>query len=270
MINLLPTSIIKADNSDPRKLFLFAHTKVGKTSSAAQLPNSLLIDLEEGSGYVDAQKINIRAVARDNGLTPLQALGAVVKQIKEANIANGGKPKYDFIIVDTTTAMEDIARKLATTMYIKSPVGKNFDGTDVVTELSNGAGYTWLRLAFDTIYSSFNGLAGVCIIFLGHVKLASINKNGADFQARDIDLTGKLKAFVCADVTSIGYMYRDSEDPYKTILSFETNELDLSTGSRSSHLRQKKFVISILNKETNVLTTDWEQIFPNAFKNYKK
>jgi hypothetical protein len=98
----------------------------------------------------------------------------------------------------------------------------------------------------------------------------SLDKLSEIIKARDIDLTGKLKGFVCADVTSIGYMYRDSEDPYKTILSFETNELDLSTGSRSSHLRQKKFVISILNKETNVLTTDWEQIFPNAFKNYKK
>jgi len=140
-MNLLPTSIIKADNSDPKKLFLFATTKVGKTSSAAQLPNSVLIDLEEGSDYVDAQKINIRKVARENNMTPLQALSTVVKQIKEANVANGNKPIYDFIIVDTTTALEDIARKLATSLYLKSPMGKNFTGSDVVSDLANGGGY---------------------------------------------------------------------------------------------------------------------------------
>ena len=42
--------------------------------------------------------------------------------------------------MDTATALEDLATQLATILYRASPTGKNFTGTNVITELPNGAG----------------------------------------------------------------------------------------------------------------------------------
>ena len=51
--------------------------------------------------------------------------------------------------------------------------------------------YEYLRRAFSELYRSFNGTYNKCIIFLGHVRTASILKDGKDLNARDIQLTGK-------------------------------------------------------------------------------
>lgn len=255
----LPTELIKATDTNPKKLFLFAHTKVGKTTAVSQLKNNLIIDLEDGSRYVDSLSINVLKIHRETGKSILSILGEIVKEIKAANKANGS-PIYDYITIDTSTALEAVARQYATTMYLNSPTGKNFTGKDVVTELPNGSGYAWLRLAFEAIYSTFEGLANDCLIILGHVKLASINKNGKDLQARDIELTGKLKGMICADADAIGYLYRDLETPTKTIVSFKTDETDLATGARPNHLRQKEFVLLEQKEDGNVIAY-WDKIF---------
>jgi RecA-family ATPase len=138
--NLLPTEDTEAEFIDPKKLFIFANTKVGKTSAAIQLPNSLVIDFEDGTGYEKGKKINIRKIAKDNNITPEAVLREVLTQLKENVKINNGKSHYDFIIIDTTTALEDMARRTATAMYKASPLGKNFTGNDVVVDLANGAG----------------------------------------------------------------------------------------------------------------------------------
>jgi len=43
---ILPTSPVEAKSQNPRKLFIFSHTKTGKTAAVLQIPNNLLIDLE--------------------------------------------------------------------------------------------------------------------------------------------------------------------------------------------------------------------------------
>ena len=84
----LPIQKVKATTQSPKNLIIFSKPKVGKTSLLAELPDALIIDLEEGSDYVDALKIKAKNIA------DIKAIG---DKIKEA-----GYP-YKFIVVDTVT-----------------------------------------------------------------------------------------------------------------------------------------------------------------------
>ena len=256
MINInLPITETKSTNKNPRKLFLFAHTKSGKTTLASKLKNNLIIDLENGSNFIDGIKINVIAEAKKNNINPLDYLKLLSDKIKTS------EHKYDYITLDTATALEDLAAQLATILYKESPMGKGFKGSNVVTELPNGAGYAWLRMAFEKIYGLFDGLAKECLIILGHVKSASINKDGKDLEVRDLNLTGKMKLIVSADVDAIGFLYRNAENPNELIISFKTSELDLATGSRAEHLRQAEFPILIFDPKTSSFKDNWDKIF---------
>ena len=69
----LPKGIIKAVSTSPKSLFIYSPPKCGKTTLGAMLPNSLLIDLENGSDFVDAVKIKI------NNTKEIQELGELLK-----------------------------------------------------------------------------------------------------------------------------------------------------------------------------------------------
>lgn len=134
----LPLKKIKAELINPQRIILFGNPKVGKTTALAALPKCLIIDVESGSGYVDALKINVLAIAKEENKTPLTVLKSVIKKIKEANKANGGYV-YKYGAIDTITALEDLLLPLAKQLYVNTPQGKNYTGNDV-TELANGAG----------------------------------------------------------------------------------------------------------------------------------
>lgn len=259
----LPTKTKKPTVLEPRIMVLFAHTKCGKTSNLAQLPNSLLIDLEDGADFYECMSINVKQEALKDNVNPLKILLDLPAMIRKANADNGGVPVYDFIILDTTSALEDMATQLALIRYKQSPIGKNFTDTSVL-KLPSGAGYYLLREAFEELYEGFKGLAGKCLILSGHVKSANINKKGADLIAKDLNLTGKLKLIVSSQADAIGFMYRDNK--YKSnVLSFLTEEQDLASGSRLPYLSGKEIVISNLN-EKGELATYWDQVFPSIGK----
>ena len=130
----LPIKSEKAKSKNPRKLFLFAHTKCGKTSNASLLPNNLIIDLEDGSDFCEGMFVNIKKIARENNISVLQALKEVTTQLRAA------EHRYDYITIDTASALEQYAEQLAVILYKKSPMGKNYMGTNVITDLANGAG----------------------------------------------------------------------------------------------------------------------------------
>jgi hypothetical protein len=269
MITLPKTKTAAPAIVEPKRLFIFSHPKIGKTSNLAQLPNSLLIDLEDGAEAYESSSVNIRRIAlQHTGGDLLAALMMVKDQLIKEN-TEAKKCVYDFIIIDTTTALENLARGLALAMYKSSNMGAKFKGTDVVTELEYGGGYEWLRNAFVKIYNSFQSTASKCLILSGHVKFSSINKDGKNLQANDVQLTGKLKQIVCSDADAIGFMHRrivknedGTDKTFRNILSFKTNELDLATGARSEHLANKEFVISEKGESGKVIT-HWEEIFPS-------
>jgi len=237
---ILPKKKISATSKSPKRMLIFSKPKTGKTSLLAELPDSLLLDLEDGSDFLDAVKIKIDSFER------LREVGEEIKK--------QGKP-YKYMIVDTVTRLEDIALPLALKLYKSTPIGKNYDGTDVRT-LPNGAGYGYLREAFFKLTDYIETLAERTI-YLGHLKAKFIEKNGKEVQAVEVDLTGKIKSMLSANVDAIGLLFRSKHN--ENILSFKTND-DVICGARPGHLKNQEIIISEVN-DKGKFVTHWDKVF---------
>ncbi len=249
----LPTTKVKASRINPKKIILFSNPKSGKTTAVAALENNLILDLENGSEFLDALKINVLQLARDNNKTPLTVLKEIINTIRESNEKKGGYT-YKFITLDTVSALEDIALELANILYRKTPMGRNWTGDDV-TKLPNGAGYQYLREAMDVILNEIEPLCDTLII-LGHLKAKFVEKEGKEMESRGLALTGKIASILCSQVDAIGYVYRDDN---KTLVNFAPSE-SLIVGSRPDHLKNQTITLIESDKDGK-LTIDWSKIF---------
>ena len=240
----LPTSKVTATCKSPKNLIIFSKPKAGKTTVLSQLDNCLILDLENGSDYVDALKIKASSVEE-------------IKHIGKA-IAEAGNP-YKYIAVDTITALEEMCIPYAELLYSKSPMGKGWPTEGKakygsILNLPNGAGYPWLREAFTKVIDYIKTWAPRTIL-VGHVKDTLLEKNGNDFNSLDLDLTGKLKRIASSNSDAIGYLFRRGN---KNILSFKTTD-EISCGARPEHLRNKEIELSELVDEEVVVS--WDKIF---------
>ena len=93
-------------------------TNWGKSTALASLPNALCIDLENGGyDYIDAVKIKANSV---------QDIKEICTAIKEANYP------YQFIVLDTITALEDMVKPLALKLYLDTVAGSKFTGKNIL------------------------------------------------------------------------------------------------------------------------------------------
>lgn len=235
----LPKFPIKAEVKNPEFLIVFSKPKTGKTSLFATLKDSLLLDLEKGSKFVDAVKIKAENVSE-------------IVEIGKQIIAEG-KP-YKYIIVDTATALEELCIPYAEELYSKSAIGKNWytEGKPKyrsIINLPNGAGYQWVRDAFSQMLN-YIGTWAPNIILLAHIKETLQEKNGTEFTASEIDLIGKIKRITASKSDAIGYLYRKGD---KNILSFKTSDT-VACGARPIHLRNRDIVVSEFDKDGNYIT----------------
>ena len=250
----LPTVKIKASSQSPRNLIIFSKPKVGKTSLLAELDDALIIDLEDGSDFVDAMKLKA---------TSVQEIQAIGKEIIAA-----GNP-YKYIVVDTITALENICVPYAELLYSRKPMGKtwfkkdangNLDRTSgkaqygTILGMPNGGGYMYLREAMTKVIEYLKTLAPR-IILVGHIKDVQLEKAGAEFTSSDLDLTGKIKRILSSQSDAIGYLYRKGN---QNILSFATTDA-VACGARPSHLRNQEIVVSEM--KDNKLITHWDKIY---------
>jgi hypothetical protein len=235
----LPKIKTKATLTDPGKLIIYSKPKTGKTSLLAELEDNLIIDLENGTQYYDALKVSINSV---------QELMDLIKAIIAA-----GRP-YKYITLDTLTKLEDLALPYALTLYKQTPMGKSFTGTNVL-DLPNGAGYKYLRDAMTNLLNAIYKCSDR-VILLGHLKSTNIEKNGKEVSARELDLTGKIKSMVSADVDAIGLLYRGENN--QNILSFKTTD-DVICGARPTHLKDQDIIISEL--VDGKFITHWDKIY---------
>lgn len=249
-------------------MLVFAHPKVGKSTALAGLSNNLIIDLEDGSQFIDGLFINVLAIAAERLglLKPKQVLndpngpGTVLSVLYEIHCELAkGETVYDYITIDTATALVKIATHMATIEYKNSIIGKNFTGTTVL-DLPKGAGYALMWEAFERILNWFEPYAMKASIIIAHTKDSSIIKDGVDLVARDINVTGKLKDILCSDADAIGHFRR--VDGTKTILSFKTDLRDTVTGARPAHLSNQDIVIVEEEpKGSRKFVYHWDQVF---------
>lgn len=243
---ILPTVKSPAERRNPRKLVIFSRPKTGKTTAIAQLKDTLIIDLEEGTGYLEAMKIDVCKTARDENKSPMQIIGEIAQAIKAS-----GKP-YKRIVIDTITSLEDMVHGYAKSLYNSTPMGANYK--DNILKLPNGGGYLYLREAFFNTLKEMYLLADE-IILVGHLKDTVINKDGKEVSAKELDLTGKIKSILSADVDAIGILYREGD---KCILSFKTSD-DVICGARPEHLKNKEIVLTEL--VDGKIISHWDEVY---------
>lgn len=226
----LPKKKVAVTNKNPKNFILYSQPKMGKTTLLSQLDDCLIIDLENGSDYVEALKIKV------NNIKELYEVGEKIKA--------EGKP-YKYVAIDTISKLEDWCEEVATSMYKKDPKGKSFTGKSVL-ELPMGAGYLYLRLAFKKWIDYVLELADH-VILVGHLKDKLVDKKGKEVVAKDLALTGKIREITCANADAIGYLYREDD---KLRINFQGSD-EITCGSRCEHLRGQD------------MEFDWSKIFIN-------
>ncbi len=249
----LPTEKIKAERVNPKTMVLYSKPKIGKTTALSQLKDCLLIDVENGAGFVDAMKISVLDLAKKNDITPISALKEVINTIKKANEEKGDYI-YKYGVIDTVSALEDHCLVLANKLYRDTPQGRNWQGDDVTT-LPNGAGYQYTRKALSLVLDELAECFDTFIIS-GHVKDKLIEKEGKEMTERGLNLIGKSASILCSQVDAVGYVYREGD---KTIVNFQPSET-LICGSRSEHLKNKQITL-IESDGKGHLRVDWSEIF---------
>jgi hypothetical protein len=253
-----PGEIIPRKETNPKFLLLYGSPKIGKTQIIKLLTDSyLLVEIDpHGAAYFEGTYVEV------NSLDELQE---VIDAVNEA-----GRP-YKYIILDTVTKFAEWMEGYATLMYKNSNLGRNYQGENVL-ELPKGAGYLWLRRAFQIWMNDIKTLADR-VIFLGHLKDAALTSKSSDSMGNsivvekqgidevstlDLDLTGKLKQIACAEMDAIGYLYRKTIGMDKeTKLPISQLRVNFNSGSsvlggaRPEHLRGQDFEF------------DWDKIYPS-------
>lgn len=248
-MSLLPTIKTEVKSQDPKNLIVFSVPKAGKTTSLAELPNNLIIDLENGTDYVSGY------VVKANNYVDLYK---IAKELRSA------EHNFKFVTIDTVTALEEMALDLAAKRYQESPVGKNWQGSGKdILKLAQGAGYYWARIAMQEIIGWFENQS-FNLILVGHTKDRNISEGGTELNVKSLDLSGKIGSILSAKSDAICYLYRDTENGNLMANFGDMNSV--LTGARMPHLAGKTILLAERVQGTDgnwQIKTYWENIFPS-------
>ena len=236
-------SVPKINN--PKFLILAGRPKAGKSTLMTALENNLIIDLEDGYQALSALVVQARSI---------NDFAEIANALKAEINNNEGKFPYKYISIDNATRLEEMCLSYAVQLYRQTPMGKNYQGTDVRT-LPNGSGYMYLRQAVRKVIDMFRGLCETFIL-ITHTKDRQINFEGTEVNEIAIDLAGKLGDILCGEADAIGYVYRKKNE---TIISFEGGEGTVRE-ARANHLRGKKIVVAESDNDNNI-TFHMDKIF---------
>lgn len=231
----LPTVRRKAIQNDPHVLTIFGQSKIGKTTMINNLENCLIIDTERGTKHLESLAVNV------NSLTEL---GDVIKTIKENNYT------YDFIALDTIDKIVDWVEAFIVKEYNNDlkDKGQKYQ-VKVIGDIPYGAGYDAVRSKIMGTINIFKSITNRLII-VGHRKKTIIGESKVEFTSNSLDLTGKLRTFICSDSDAVGYVFREGEN---LMISFKPSD-EVEAGSRCNHLKGQ------------IIPFDWSQIYIDKFK----
>lgn len=132
----LPKEKTKIKTENPKNLIMFGLPKCGKTTVLSKLPRALHVDLEDGTDYVEAFSAKADSYVK---------LYEIAKALKDS------PGQFDFLILDTITALEDLVLPYANKLYRETSMGVNFDPNANILKLPNGAGYLYVREAMQSV-----------------------------------------------------------------------------------------------------------------------
>lgn len=206
----LPTERSAPTRRDPKLLTLFGQSKVGKTSTLAQLDDCLIIDTEKGTDFISAMKVQV------NSLKDFMDLMSAIR---------ASEHKYNYIALDT---LDNLVYWVEAAICAENKVKS-------IGDIPYGGGYGQVR---DRVMMLVNRLKTLTahLILVGHRKKTLIGTDNVEVNTSSLDLSGKLKNLVMADSDAIGFVYRDDEGNLK--ITFEASN-EIEAGSRCEHLRGK-------------------------------
>jgi hypothetical protein len=240
----LPEKITEVRETAPNDLILISVPKTGKSTILAELTKGkngegILFNLEKGgTDYLSGKFLDIYPTAT----TSMREALDNYKGYRDLLLKNKGK--YKFLLIDSLTALNDLAEIMGTYYYMYSiPQGKNFnkdpktgkvyDFEDplfkTVNSLPEGYGYQYSRKWFLDQIDMFSEIAPYRI-YTAHVKDKLI-KNSQDetISGMEINLTGKLKNIMSSRVSAMCKLIADGDKRY---LSFQVDNDNVIAGSR--------------------------------------
>lgn len=246
---VLPTEPRKAPLTNPTSLGIMGKHKSGKTTALSTLPGCLIIDTEQGCGFIDGI---VLPVPKDMGpISKFRWLKDVARKIKDQ-----GRP-YDYVAIDTFTEIDIAAEWYGTWVYMNSIIGKewnrkkNPDGSLVVkdgktimlppddpnyvsvSQLPNGAGWNYIRNASLDMFEELRDLGKICTIFVFHLADKVVGeKDNESVVVKDIAVTGKLRSIIPKRLDGLGTVWNEDG---KLMVSF-IDKGDKIGGIRGKHL----------------------------------
>lgn len=238
----IPLAKVPASVRWPRLLVLYWLPKIGKTTSLAELPNSLLIDLENGSDYVSAVKV------KAENFTQIREILAEVKTMKYP---------FKFIILDTLSALEEMCLSDAARLYRETVQGKNFPSNWDVRKLANWWWYLWIRKSIMWLVKEMQKYADT-IIIVWHVKEKNLSKEDTVVTANDLAVQWNLKSILSSQSDWVGYMFRKWNQNFVTF----KQQWDIICWTRCTYLEGREILVST-QMENGVIESNWEWLFPS-------
>jgi len=265
--SILPDEITPVTSNWARDLIILSVPKMGKGTILGNLTtskNALVLDLEKGGyEFIPARKLSTYTTQET---TRWEAFQNYIK-FRKALLENKGK--YEFLIIDGLTDLDDLSEIGGTLSYMNSVIGKKFnrDGSGnklefnhpewkSVLTLPDGAGYKWTREWFLQQTESFKQVAPYRI-YASHLSDKYIKDNGKEeVIGSEIALTGKLKTIFASKVTALAKLTAEGDERY---LNFDVQNDSIIAGSRAPQLKGK-ILISKQEKD-NTVKTFWENIY---------
>jgi hypothetical protein len=266
----LPEEVSKVSKSAPRDLVIIGQPKIGKGTILGDFTknkNALVLDLEKGGyEYISARKVSTYIGQETTRWESFQ------NYIKYRKLLLDNSGKYDYLIIDGLSDLDDLSDIGGTLAYQKSILGKKFNRpngdpaaepykpTDPewksVLTLPEGAGYMHTRGWFLQQIEFFRQISPYRI-YAAHVADKYIKDNGKEeVVGSEISLTGKLKSIFASKVTALCKLVAEGDERY---LNFDVQNDSIIAGSRSPMLKGR-IMISKKNKQGEI-ETYWDQIY---------
>lgn len=264
---ILPDEISKITNKNPRDLVIIGQPKIGKGTILGDFTkknNALVLDLENGGyEFIEARKMSTYT---QQSTTRYESF---YNYIKFRNLLLENKGKYEFLLIDGLSDLDDLSEIGGTKAYMNSIIGKKFN-RDVngktldenhpeyksVLTLPDGAGYKWTRDWFIQQIDFFRQIAPFRI-YAAHVADKYIKDNGKEeVIGSEISLTGKLKTIFASKVTALCKLVAEGDERY---LNFEVLNDSIIAGSRIPRLSGKILVSKKL--KSGEIETYWDAIY---------
>ena len=263
----LPDEITTANNTAPRDLVIIGQPKIGKGSILGNFTtkyNALVLDLEKGGyEYIPARKLSTYTGQETSRWESFQNYIKFRKALLEQ------KSKYDYLIIDGLSDLDDLSEIGGTLAYMNTVIGKKFNRSATlekynfgdpewrsVLTLPEGAGYMHTRKWFLEQIEFFRQIAPYRI-YAAHVADKYIKDNGKEeVVGSEISLTGKLKSIFASKVTALCKLTAEGDERF---LNFDVQNDSIIAGSRSPKLKGK-ILISNKDKKDNI-ETFWESIY---------